>query len=448
MKFSLSELAGSLGDFGTIIPLIIAVALVSDVNTRYVLLFFGIWFILTGLYYRLPIPLEPMKAIAVIVIAGGISSGEIAASGLILGVIFLVLGYGRFFEVIDRWVPQSVVRGIQLGLALLLFKASTDFVIKDPFFFILGIAIVIVFLILFRYRRVPDLSSLCVIGVGLLGGFYLYGIPPLSFIPAPQLVIPLPEDFVSAFSTLVIPQVVLTIANAILATSLLTKDLFSADVPPKKLSTTIGLMNLTSVPFGGFPMCHGAGGLAGQYRYGARTGGANVYAGLIFLFLALFFFLFSSFFLDDLGFCRLLNDALLDRLDHLFLFMRQADDHHHGSRVGHELHPFRGSNVPDLERLVKMKRTDIHLDIFRDVLGKALYLQFSGHEIHKAAFRFDSDRLPLQLEGHRHADGLVHGDMNQVGVNELVGSGANLQLFDHRIEDFGVVHDLENRVLP
>ena len=113
MKFSLSELAGSLGDFGTIIPLIIAVGLVSDVNIRYVLLFFGIWFILTGLYYRLPIPLEPMKAIAVIVIAGGISNGEIAAAGLILGVIFLVLGYGRFFAVIERWVPESVVRGIQ-----------------------------------------------------------------------------------------------------------------------------------------------------------------------------------------------------------------------------------------------------------------------------------------------------------------------------------------------
>ena len=265
LKFSLSELAGSLGDFGTIIPLILAVALVSDVNVRYVLLFFGIWFILTGLYYRLPIPLEPMKAVAVIVIAGGISSGEIAASGLILGVIFLALGYGRFFEIIDKWVPQSVVRGIQLGLALLLFKASAGFVIKDTFFFILGIGIVIVFLILFRYRRVPDLSSLCVIGAGLIGGLFLHGIPPISLIPAPQLVIPLSTDFSSAFSTLVLPQVVLTIANAILATSLLTKDLFQKDVPPKKFSTTIGVMNLVSVPFGGFPMCHGAGGLAGQY---------------------------------------------------------------------------------------------------------------------------------------------------------------------------------------
>ena len=289
IRFSLSELAGSLGDFGTIIPLILAVALVSDVNARYILLFFGIWFILTGLYYRLPIPLEPMKAVAVIVIAGTIGSGEIAAAGLILGIIFLVLGYGRFFGIIEKWVPQSVVRGIQLGLALLLFKSSIGFVVKDPTFFVVGVAIIAAFLLLTRYRNVPDLSAIVVIAVGLVAGIAISGWPPISLIPPPRLVFPLPVDFSSAFSTLVLPQVVLTITNAILATSLLTKDLFAHDIPPKKFSTTIGLMNLTSVPFGGFPMCHGAGGLAGQYRYGARTGGANVYAGLIFIILALFF---------------------------------------------------------------------------------------------------------------------------------------------------------------
>jgi len=292
-SFSLSELAGSLGDFGTIIPLILAVALVSDVDPRYILLFFGIWFILTGLYYRLPIPLEPMKAIAVVVIAagvvGGISAGEIAAAGLILGIIFLLLGYGQVFSWIERWVPQSVVRGIQLGLALLLFRSSAGFIVQDPLFFGIGIAIILGFMLLVRYRGIPDLSSICVIGVGLLGGLILYGLPPLSLIPAPHLVIPQLSDIPAAISTLVLPQLVLTIANAILATALLTKDLFGKDVPPKKFSTTIGLMNLTSVPFGGFPMCHGAGGLAGQYRYGARTGGANVYAGLIFIVLALFF---------------------------------------------------------------------------------------------------------------------------------------------------------------
>ncbi len=289
IRFTLSEFAGSLGDFGTIIPLILAVALVSDVNPRYILLFFGIWFILTGLYYRLPIPLEPMKAIAVIVISGSIGSGEIAAAGIILGVLFLVLGYGPLFAAIERYVPQSVVRGIQLGLALLLLKASVDFVFKDPLFFALGIAIILGFLVLCRCRTFPDLSSLVVIGVGVIGGIAMYGIPPVSLIPAPQLVIPNPSDYAAGFYSLVLPQSVLTIANAILATSLLTKDLFGKDVPPKRLSTTIGLMNLTSVPFGGFPMCHGAGGLAGQFRYGARTGGANIFAGIIFLALALFF---------------------------------------------------------------------------------------------------------------------------------------------------------------
>jgi len=289
IRFTLSELAGSLGDFGTIIPLILAVALVSDVNPRYILLFFGIWFILTGLYYRLPIPLEPMKAIAVIVISGSIGSGEIAAAGIILGILFLVLGYGPLFAIIERYVPQSVVRGIQLGLALLLLKASVDFVFKDPLFFGIGIAIIFGFFLLSRCRTVPDLSSLVVIGVGVAGGIALYGLPPVSFIPLPRLVIPLSSDFLAGLYSLVLPQSVLTIANAILATSLLTKDLFGKDIPPKRLSTTIGLMNLTSVPFGGFPMCHGAGGLAGQYRYGARTGGANIFAGGIFLTLALFF---------------------------------------------------------------------------------------------------------------------------------------------------------------
>ena len=62
LKFSLSELAGAFGDFGTIIPLILAVALVTTMNVGYMLLFFGIWFIVTGWYYGLPIPIETMKA--------------------------------------------------------------------------------------------------------------------------------------------------------------------------------------------------------------------------------------------------------------------------------------------------------------------------------------------------------------------------------------------------
>ncbi len=48
-------------------------------------------------------------------------------------------------------------------------------------------------------------------------------------------------------------------------------------------------MNLLSVPLGGMPMCYGVGGLAAQYRFGARTGGSNIISGLILLPVALWF---------------------------------------------------------------------------------------------------------------------------------------------------------------
>jgi len=289
LKFDVRELAGSVGDFGTILPLILALALSASLNLAYIFLFFGIWFIITGLYYRLPIPLEPMKAIVVIALAMGLTAGDIAAAGLVLGLLFLVLGYGRWMELIERWIPQSVIRGIQLGLALLLLRTAATFMTGDLLYFGIGVAIIIGFLVAGRIWRVPDFSALCVIGLALVIGLVVQGFPGFSLIPPPQLVIPGFPDYAVALSQLVLPQALLTIANAILATSLLTKDLFSHQVPPKKLSLTIGLMNLTSVPFGGIPMCHGAGGLAGQYRFGARTGGANVYAGTMFIILAIFF---------------------------------------------------------------------------------------------------------------------------------------------------------------
>ncbi|MDD1715106.1 MAG: putative sulfate/molybdate transporter, partial [Methanoregulaceae archaeon] len=264
-------------------------AVASDLDISYIFLFFGIWFVITGLYYRLPIPIEPMKAVAVIVIAGGFTAGEIAASGLILGVIFLVLGFGTIMAVLDRWIPRSVVRGIQLGLALLLFRSSATFLIGDPAFFIIGVVIIVAFFFLARRLSIPDMAALIVIALAAVIGIVQFGFPSLHLIGPPHLVIPGLNDYGVALTDLVAPQFGLTIANAILATALLSLDLFNRETPPKDLSKTIGLMNLTSVPFGGIPMCHGAGGYAAQYRFGARTGGANIIAGAIFVVFALFF---------------------------------------------------------------------------------------------------------------------------------------------------------------
>jgi MFS superfamily sulfate permease-like transporter len=98
---------------------------------------------------------------------------------------------------------------------------------------------------------------------------------------------------VSAWTTAIIPglssQLPLTITNSVLATTLLVSDLYKRSVSPNSLSCSVGLMSISSSILGGFPMCHGAGGVAAHYRFGARTGVSMVIGGMILIVLALFF---------------------------------------------------------------------------------------------------------------------------------------------------------------
>lgn len=289
IPFLLSEIAGAFGDFGTIIPLILTAAVVCHLPLSPILLFFGIWFVATGIIYRLPLPIEPMKAVAAVAIAEQMGAGEIAAAGLILGLIFLLLSSERIMGFLGRVIPEAVLRGIQVGLALLLAKTALGYITGDFPVFALAFAIILIGLFVSWRRWFPDISAIVVVLVGVSIGILINGFPGFQLSGLPPLVIPTPGDMTGALTDLVPAQVILTITNAILATSLLAKDLFREEVPPKKLSRVIGVMNLTSAPFGGFPMCHGSNGLAGQYRFGARTGLASIIAGIVFLVLALFF---------------------------------------------------------------------------------------------------------------------------------------------------------------
>jgi len=288
-RFNLEEIAGAIGDYGTLFPIVLGVAFVSNLNLGHILLFFSVWYIITGLYYKMPMPVEPMKVIGAIVIAGGLSQQEITASGMILGALFLILGFGKGMNFIQDKVPSSVVRGIQMGLALILFKTSIDFIIKDSVLSIICITIIILFFIANKFFHLTDISAIVVILIGIVIGLQKFGIPQIRILPLPPLIVPGIQDFLKGGWLLAISQAPLTITNAILSTSLLMQDLIHREVEPDKLSISIGLMNLTSVPFGGFPMCHGAGGLAAQYRFGARTGGSNIISGMILLPIALFF---------------------------------------------------------------------------------------------------------------------------------------------------------------
>jgi hypothetical protein len=288
-RFNLEEVAGAVGDYGTLIPIVLGMAIVSGLNLGHILLFFSAWYIITGLYYRMPVPVEPMKAIGAIVIAEGLSRMEIAASGMILGVGFLALGVFGGMKFIQQLVPRSVIRGIQLGLAMILVRTSMRFIVQDYAVAFVCLAIVIVFAIANRLRRIPDVSAIVVLLLGVGVGAMRFGLPHVTFMHLPDFALPAAGDFIRGAWVLAIPQAPLTLTNAVLATALLMKDLVDRDVDPDALSKSIGLMNLTSVPFGGIPMCHGAGGLAAQYRFGARTGGSNIISGLILLPIAIFF---------------------------------------------------------------------------------------------------------------------------------------------------------------
>ena len=88
---------------------------------------------------------------------------------------------------------------------------------------------------------------------------------------------------------LVLPQLPMTIGNAVMANADLSQEYFGADskrVTGRALCFSMGLANVLSCLFGGMPLCHGAGGLAAHYRFGARTAGSNVMVGLLFIILA------------------------------------------------------------------------------------------------------------------------------------------------------------------
>jgi len=285
----LREISGSMGNFGTVLPILLGAALVSEVDLGPALLFIGLWYIVMGIHYGIPMSVEPMKAIGAIAIAGELTSGEIAASGLILGVGLLALGSFRGFERLQGLIPEAVVRGVQLGLGLILIKTSAGMMVQDLIFAAAAVGIFLLFLLVRSWRGLPDVSILAVFGLGIGYGISTRGVPDIQLISIGVLPVPDPATFIWAGWHLVLPQTPLTLTNATVATALIAEDLFKKRIEPDRLCVTMGIMNIVSAPFGGFPICHGAGGLAAHHRFGAVSGLSTVMGGLVLLAVALFF---------------------------------------------------------------------------------------------------------------------------------------------------------------
>lgn len=288
-KLKLNELSGALGDLGTFLPHVIGAITLASLNPAGVLTMFGLFYVATGLFYRIPMAVQPMKAASAAILIQQATPGEIAAAGLVLGCLLSFLAFTGLMEKLAKITPRSITSGIQLGLGLSLALLGFKLVGKD---LAQGILVLVVMLPFSFSKSWPGAITGVVVGIGysILSG-KITGFPNIQTgFYLPPLVIPSTSDFQAGIFKIVIPQLPLTITNAIIISSLLAKQLFpqSTRVNVRNLALTQGLGNLVAAPLGGYLMCHGGGGLVSHYRFGARTWAAPVILGMCLLLSGLF----------------------------------------------------------------------------------------------------------------------------------------------------------------
>lgn len=297
-RFDRMEWAGAFGDLGTLIPFVVAYMAVLKVAPFGILLSFGLALVAAGLYYRTPFPVQPMKAIGAIAATQAaqtavITGATVYAAGLATGCIWLALGLSGAASRITNLVPRYVVIGIVLGLGMAFMLQGIQMMSSGWVVSVIGLTGT---LLLLTNRRIPAMFLLLVFG-GVCGAIEkpealsaLRSVRPALHVPAFALSAITWHDLLIGTTLLALPQLPLTLGNAVLAIRDENNRLFpDRPVTDNGIATSTGLMNLASAALGGVPMCHGAGGMAGHVTFGARTGGAPIILGGILLCLALFF---------------------------------------------------------------------------------------------------------------------------------------------------------------
>ena len=251
------ELTGAVADLGIFIPLATALVLVNGFDGGLILIVAGALVVVSGALFRLPWPVQPLKALAALAVAQQLDADIVRAAGLELGLLLLVLSIPAVMRPLSRAFTTTVVRALQLGVGGLLALSAIRLVSDPPAPF---------------GAEFPLLTP-------QVGGLTLTGLPSVS-------------SLATAFLLLVVPQIPLTLGNAVVAVSRTARDYFgprAEHVTPARVAVVAGVANVTSAVVGGMPMCHGAGGLTAHYRLGARTAGMNLVLGGAMITIGVFF---------------------------------------------------------------------------------------------------------------------------------------------------------------
>lgn len=292
------EWAGAFGDLGTLIPFVVAYIAVVRMDPFGILFSFGVAMVACGLYYRTPFPVQPMKAIGAVAATQAaqtatITQATVYAAGLATGVIWLVLGLTGAAKHLASWVPRFVVVGIVLGLGIGFMLEGLK--LMSGGWIIASVGFVGTLLLLTN-RVIPAMFLLLLFGVAC-GALQHPALVHALAMTRPKFRLPgfalsslSWHDLLIGTTLLAIPQLPLTLGNAMIAISEENNRLFpDRPVTENTVARSTGLINLFGAAFGGVPMCHGAGGMAGHVTFGARTGGAPIILGALLLVLAFCF---------------------------------------------------------------------------------------------------------------------------------------------------------------
>lgn len=346
-KAKWAEVNGSLGDLGTFIPIIIALTLVNGLDLGTTLIFTGVYNIITGLFFGVPMPVQPMKSIAAVAISEGkhLTIAEIMAAGICTAGTLLGLGVTGLMGLTYRLIPLPVVRGVQLSQGLSFAFTAVKYIRNNqdlaksksrgarPWLGLDGLLLTLIclcFIVLVngsgddsrqkneesQEDSIPSSAAATrkdasYVRKSLWNLRNLYAIPSALIVfvlgivfailrkpsvlkhlklgpSKPQLIRISRHDWKTGFVRAAIPQIPLSILNSVIAVCKLSTDLFpNKEVTATSVSVSVGIMNLVGCWFGAMPVCHGAGGLAGQYKFGARSGASVAFLGTVKLVLGL-----------------------------------------------------------------------------------------------------------------------------------------------------------------
>ncbi|MEW6007460.1 MAG: putative sulfate/molybdate transporter [bacterium] len=237
-EFNRMEFAGSLGDVATFLPIFIGLCVINGLNPGIGLCFAGLFYIFSSLYYKIPMPVQPLKALGAIAIASGLSFSLVQAAGMLMGITLLFLAMSNLCNFLSKIFTKPIIRGIQFGVGLMLIETSVKLMYQpirtnSPSAFSFNLFVIIIsslIMLVLLLKRLP--ASCGILNFGIMVSLIQGNSLSLSFSPPSgiNLFFPNLSELSKTFFLLFIPQLPLTLGNAVVSTKDLAERYFKKEI--------------------------------------------------------------------------------------------------------------------------------------------------------------------------------------------------------------------------